>query len=112
MKFRAPALLLFLAAACAAFAAPTPFNTLVVVNANARDSRALGAYYAYQAFCEEAGFEPVPLDDFKEWNMGKFIGTYTYSVNSRNLKEDEVIALVPPGNENSGRALRNDGRTT
>ncbi|MBQ9664542.1 MAG: hypothetical protein IJV40_15455 [Oscillospiraceae bacterium] len=61
---------------------------------------ALGAYYAYQAFCEEAGFEPVPLDEFTEWNMGEFEGTYTHSVNSRNLKADEVIALVPPGNEN------------
>ena len=61
---------------------------------------ALGAYYAYQAFCETAGFEPVPLSDFSEWNMGDFVGTYTYSVSSRNLKKDEVIALVPPGNEN------------
>ena len=60
----------------------------------------LGAYYAYQAFCEEAGFEAVPLSEFTEWNIGEFIGTYTYSVNSRNLKKDEVIALVPPGNEN------------
>ena len=61
---------------------------------------ALGAYYAYQEFCETAGFEAVPLSEFREWNMGEFIGTYTYSVNSRNLKKDEVIALVPPGNEN------------
>lgn len=61
---------------------------------------ALGAYYAYQAFCETAGFEPVPLSEFTEWNMGEFVGTYTYSVNSRNLKKDEMIALVPPGNEN------------
>ena len=60
----------------------------------------LGAYYAYQAFCEEAGFEAVPLSEFTEWNMGEFEGTYTHSVNSRNLKKDEVIALVPPGNEN------------
>ena len=54
MKFRAPALLLFLAAACAALAAPTPFNTLVVVNANSRDSRVLGAYYA-----EKHGIPPA-----------------------------------------------------
>ena len=60
---------------------------------------ALGAYYAYQAFCETAGFEPVPLSEFTEWNMGEFVGTYTYSVSSRNLKKDEVIALVPPDNE-------------
>ena len=38
----------------AAVAAPTPFNTLVVVNANSRDSRALGAYYA-----EKHGIPPA-----------------------------------------------------
>ena len=38
--------------------------------------------------------------DGREWNMGEFEGTYTHSVSSRNLKKDEVIALVPPGNEN------------
>lgn len=60
---------------------------------------ALGAYYAYQSFCETAGFEPVPLENFEEWNMGTFTGTWYYSVNNRNLKTDEVIALVPPGND-------------
>ena len=60
---------------------------------------ALGAYYTYQSFCETAGFEPVPLSDFTEWNMGTFTGTWYYSVNNRNLKTDEVIALVPPGND-------------
>ena len=60
---------------------------------------ALGAYYAYQSFCETAGFEAVPLSDFTEWNMGTFTGSWYYSVNSRSLKTDEVIALVPPGNE-------------
>ncbi len=59
----------------------------------------LGAYYAYQSFCETAGFEPVPLENFTEWNMGAFTGTWYYSVNNRNLKTDEVIALVPPGND-------------
>lgn len=59
----------------------------------------LGAYYAYQSFCETAGFEPVPLENFTEWNMGTFTGTWYYSVNNRNLKTDEVIALVPPGND-------------
>ena len=36
----------------------------------------LGAYYAYQSFCETAGFEPVPLENFTEWNMGAFTGTW------------------------------------
>lgn len=53
MKSRLLSLFLF-AAACTALAGPTPFNTLVVVNANSRDSRALGAYYA-----EKHGIPPV-----------------------------------------------------
>ena len=58
---------------------------------------ALGAYYGYEAFCEEAGWEPVPLEEYREWNMGEFVGTYTYSVNANKLKPDEMIAYVPPG---------------
>lgn len=57
---------------------------------------ARGAYYAYQAFCEAAGWEPVALSDFREWDMGEFVGSYTASVSSRNLRGDEMIALVPP----------------
>ena len=26
----------------------------------------LGAYYAYQPFCEQAGFEPVPLESMEK----------------------------------------------
>lgn len=60
----------------------------------------LGAYYAYETFCMEAGFDPVPISEYREWNMGEFIGSNSYNVNSRNLKKDEMIAYVPPGNEN------------
>ncbi len=59
---------------------------------------ALGAYYAYESFCEEAGFNPVPLSAYEEKNMGAFTGSYYYSVNTRDLREDEMIAYVPPGN--------------
>ncbi len=58
---------------------------------------ARGAYYAYEEFCRTAGFEPVPLREYTELNMGKFIGSYSYSVATK-LKEDEMIAYVPPGN--------------
>ena len=46
---------------------------------------ALGAYYAYQEFCEAAGFEPVPLSEYKEVNMGSFIGSWAYSVSAKML---------------------------
>ncbi len=58
---------------------------------------ARGAYYAYEEFCRTAGFEPVPLSAYTEFNMGEFIGSYSYSVATK-LKEDEMIAYVPPGN--------------
>ena len=31
---------------------------------------ALGAYYAYETFCRMADFEPVPLEEFEERDMG------------------------------------------
>lgn len=40
---------------------------------------ALGAYYSYVAFCREAGFEPVPIEDFTENQASGFVGSmYTY----------------------------------
>ena len=38
----------------------------------------LGAYYAYTAFAEAAGFEPVPLEDYKYNSVGGFYG-YLYN---------------------------------
>ncbi len=61
---------------------------------------ALGAYYAYEEFCREAGFDPVPLSEYEEKNMGPFAGSNSYSVTSRYLKKDEMIAYIPPGNDN------------
>ncbi len=41
---------------------------------------ALGAYYAYTAFCETAGLEAVPLEDFKTGRYENFVGTmYTFT---------------------------------
>ncbi|MBR0160988.1 MAG: hypothetical protein IJQ02_06905 [Oscillospiraceae bacterium] len=59
---------------------------------------ALGAYYAYEAFCQTAGFEPVPLSEYTEQNMGAFDGTLAHSVASNKIRQDEMIAYVPPGN--------------
>ncbi len=35
----------------------------------------LGAYYAYTAFCEAAGFEAVPLDQFQTGRYDTFLGS-------------------------------------
>ena len=69
----------------------------------------LGAYYAYEAFCQTAGFEPVPLSEYEEVNMGLFTGSWYYSVNNKKLKQDEMIAYIPPGDltmEVSGHGVR------
>ena len=40
----------------------------------------LGAYYAYTAFCESAGFEPVTLDKFETGTYDRFVGSmYTFT---------------------------------
>lgn len=57
---------------------------------------ALGAYYAYVAFCDTMGYEAVPLDSFREWNQGDFKGSIYYQAKyPKKLKVDEVIAYVP-----------------
>lgn len=37
---------------------------------------ALGAYYAYLAYAEAAGLEPIPLSDYVEFALPGFIGSY------------------------------------
>ena len=60
---------------------------------------ALGAWYAYTAFCRSAGFEAVPLEDYRAVSMGAYTGSF-YATLDRNaaLRPDEVIAYEPPGN--------------
>ena len=58
----------------------------------------LGAYYAYEAMCEAAGFETVPLDDFKLWNQGDFSGSLYGRVRwPRKLRMDTLDCYVPQG---------------
>jgi len=61
---------------------------------------AVGAYYAYVAWCKEAGVEPVPLSEYEEVEWPGFLGTYYYKANQNNLmgrNPDTVFAYVPPG---------------
>ena len=61
---------------------------------------ALGAYYAYTAFCEAAGFEPVPLSEYTEMEMDPFLGSYYQHNTNTEMQNnpDTVIAYCPPGN--------------
>ena len=59
---------------------------------------ALGAYYAYVAICEAAGFDVVPLEEFEEFDQGEFEGSlYWKAPNRRKLTLDNVMAYIPPG---------------
>lgn len=61
---------------------------------------ALGAYYAYEAWCEVAGVEPVPLSEYKEFAWEDFFGTYYYTGGTpKSIKDnpDIVYAYEPPG---------------
>jgi hypothetical protein len=59
---------------------------------------ALGAYYAYEAICEAAGYEAAKLEDFTEFDQGTFEGSlYWKAPNRRKLKLDNVMAYIPPG---------------
>ena len=61
---------------------------------------ALGAYYAYEVWCEVAGKEPVPLSEYKEYAWTGFLGSY-YNTGGqpKALRDnpDTVFAYEPPG---------------
>lgn len=62
---------------------------------------ALGAYYAYESWCEVAGVEPVPLSEYKEVAWDGFLGTYYYTTGQLKIlgdTPDTVYAYEPPGN--------------
>ena len=60
---------------------------------------ATGAYYAYEAWCETAQIEPVPLSEYEVIEYPGFQGSY-YSKAARSdlLEDDTVVCYVPPGN--------------
>ncbi len=61
---------------------------------------ALGAYYAYEVWCEVAGKTPVPLSEYKEYAWTGFLGAY-YNTGGqpKALRDnpDTVYAYEPPG---------------
>lgn len=60
----------------------------------------LGAYYAYEVFCEEKGIEPHALDEFETMEFENFIGTF-YSSSNQSAElaanPDTVVAYIPNG---------------
>lgn len=58
---------------------------------------ARGAYAAYKAFAETAGFEPSDLSDFESGRIEKFLGTFYSSTYDKNLEDnpDYVEYFLP-----------------
>lgn len=60
----------------------------------------LGAYYAYEVFCQEKGFTPHKLEDFETITFENFLGTYYSSSNQSPelaANPDTVEAYIPNG---------------
>lgn len=52
----------------------------------------LGAYYAYTAFCEQAGLTPIRLEDCETRRLEQFVGTmYAQSKDSTLLKNPDYV---------------------
>ena len=60
----------------------------------------LGAYRAYGAFANSAGFKPTPLKDFEKKTIDKFLGTFYTSTYDKKLEEnpDRVDYYIPKCN--------------
>ena len=73
----------------------------------------LGAYYAYEMFCEEKGITPHKLEEFETIEFPDFMGTFYSSSNqSPELKSnpDTVTAYYPKGT-NDMEMTMSDGAT-
>ena len=69
---------------------------------------ALGAYYAYEAFCETAGFTPVALSEFETGTYENFVGsmyTYTsaYPQSDALLENPDTVTYYLPKVETSAK---------
>lgn len=59
---------------------------------------ALGAYYAYNVFCQTKGITPLQLTDYEIWSFDGFLGTFYNESGSGAMKStpDRVDAYMPP----------------
>ncbi len=72
-----------------------------------------GAYAAYEAFCKEAGFEPVPLENMERHVIENFVGTLYGQTQDIVLKEnpDYVEYFIPPTPHTAYRYVKNQPYT-
>lgn len=75
---------------------------------------ALGAYYAFEAFCQFRGIEPTPLSSYEKLEFSGFLGTlYADAKQPQDMKHnpDTVEAFVPIGT-NTIRVTEKSGNVT
>lgn len=71
---------------------------------------ALGAYRAYEAFADSAGFEPTPLSMFEERRVERFLGTFYSSTFNNELENNpDVVNYFAPTNQYSVTNYNQDG---
>ncbi len=72
-----------------------------------------GAYAAYKAFCEEAGFEPVPLENMEQRVIENFVGTMYGQTQDAVLRDnpDYVEYFIPPMETETYRYVKNEPYT-
>ena len=61
---------------------------------------ATGAYYAYEAYCKQAGITPTPLSSYEKLTFGGFLGTLyskTGQPSAMGNHPDTVEAYIPKG---------------
>ncbi len=58
----------------------------------------LGAYYAYTAFCRQAGLEPLPLEQMEARTREGFLGTFYSQTGDPVLQQnpDSLTYYIPP----------------
>lgn len=72
-----------------------------------------GAYAAYEAFCKEAGFEPIPLESMEKHVIENFVGTLYGQTQDTVLRDnpDYVEYFVPPMETETYRYIKNQPYT-
>ncbi len=72
-----------------------------------------GAYAAYEAFCKEAGFKPVALEDMERHVIEGFVGTLYGQTQDTVLRDnpDYVEYFIPPTETETYRYVKNQPYT-
>ena len=74
---------------------------------------ALGAYYAYEAFCAVKGIAPTPLQSYEKLEFDGFLGTlYNHTKNENLSKKPDVVEAFVPMGTNDIKVTERNGKVT